>query len=94
MLFPADEKAYSTSEKPCGPGLKTACLASGMDSARAVPNSTARMGTSTIREAIFISKASIFLPRYSGVRPIISPATKTAMMTKASMPYSPEPTPP
>ena len=37
-------------------------------------------------EAIFISKASIFLPRYSGVRPTISPAMKTATMTKASMP--------
>ena len=29
-------------------------------------------------DAIFISNASIFLPRYSGVRPTISPATKTA----------------
>ena len=45
-------------------------------------------------EAIFISKASIFLPRYSGVRPIISPAMNTAMMAKISMPYRPEPTPP
>ena len=29
--------------------------------------------------AIFTSRASIFFPRYSGVRPTISPATKTAM---------------
>ncbi len=27
--------------------------------------------------AIFTSRASIFLPRYSGVRPTISPAMKT-----------------
>ena len=32
----------------------------------------------TTSEAIFISKASIFLPRYSGVRPTISPAMNTA----------------
>ena len=37
-------------------------------------------------DAIFISKASIFLPRYSGVRPTMSPATNTAMMAKTSMP--------
>jgi hypothetical protein len=45
-------------------------------------------------EAIFISKASIFLPRYSGVRPIIRPAMNTAMIAKTSIPYSPDPTPP
>ena len=37
-------------------------------------------------EAIFISYASIFLPRYSGVRPTMRPATKTAMMAKMSIP--------
>ena len=36
--------------------------------------------------ASFISRGPIFLPRYSGVRPIISPAMKTAMMAKTSMP--------
>ena len=36
--------------------------------------------------AIFISNASIFLPRYSGVRPIISPATNTAMIANMSIP--------
>ena len=46
------------------------------------------------KAAIFISKASIFLPRYSGVRPTISPATNTAMMANTSIPYSPLPTPP
>ncbi len=34
-------------------------------------------GTRMTSDAIFISLASIFLPRYSGVRPTISPATKT-----------------
>ena len=56
-----------------------------------------RTSSGTIRitsEAIFISFASIFLPRYSGVRPTIRPATKTVTMTNASMPYRPEPTPP
>ena len=47
-----------------------------------------------INEAIFISKASIFLPKYSGVRPTISPATNTAIIANTSIPYSPEPTPP
>ena len=46
------------------------------------------------RTAIFISNGPIFLPRYSGVRPTISPAMKTARMAKISIPYSPEPTPP
>ena len=36
--------------------------------------------------AILTSFASIFLPRYSGVRPTISPATKTATMAKRSIP--------
>ena len=37
-------------------------------------------------EVIFISNDSIFLPMYSGVRPIISPAMNTAMMANISMP--------
>ena len=37
--------------------------------------------------AILISYDSIFLPKYSGVRPTIRPAMKTARMTpKTSMP--------
>ena len=40
------------------------------------------------------SRASIFLPRYSGVRPTISPAMKTARTTNRSIEKSPEPTPP
>ena len=48
-----------------------------------------RMEAARIREATmhsFISRASIFLPRYSGVRPTMSPATNTAMMAITSMP--------
>ena len=41
-----------------------------------------------------ISLAPIFLPRYSGVRPTISPAMNTATTTNSSIPYMPEPTPP
>ena len=43
-----------------------------------------KMSTASI--AIFTSKASIFLPRYSGVRPTIRPAMKTVRMTKIRMP--------
>ena len=43
---------------------------------------------------IFISFDSIFLPRYSGVRPTISPAMNTARRAKISIPISPVPTPP
>src|SRR5260370_10476069 len=44
--------------------------------------------------AILTSYDSIFLPRYSGVRPTINPAMKTANMTNTTMPYRPAPTPP
>ena len=37
-------------------------------------------------DAIFTSKASIFLPRYSGVRPTMSPAMNTAIRANTSMP--------
>ena len=36
--------------------------------------------------AIFTSLASSFLPRYSGVRPTIRPATNMAMMANTTMP--------
>ena len=43
---------------------------------------------------ILISRALIFLPRYSGVRPTISPARKAASTTASSRPDRPEPIPP
>ena len=42
----------------------------------------------------FISAAWIFLPRYSGVRPTMSPAMNTASRAKISIPYRPAPVPP
>ena len=42
--------------------------------------------TSSTSIDILTSKDWIFLPRYSGVRPTISPAMKTATMTKTNMP--------
>src|ERR1700737_2728520 len=44
--------------------------------------------------AILTAYDSIFLPRYSGVRPTISPAMNTARITKTTIPYRPAPTPP
>ena len=38
-----------------------------------------------------MSVGSIFLPRYSGVRPTMSPAMKTASTASTRMPYRPEP---
>jgi hypothetical protein len=52
----------------------------------AVPSSTMTEGASSARDAILTSKASIFLPRYSGVRPTIRPAMKTVRMAKTSIP--------
>ena len=62
----------------------------------AIPVSTSTVaGTSRMySETNFISVGSIFLPRYSGVRPTISPAMKTARIASTRMPYRPEPTPP
>src|SRR5258708_28494771 len=44
--------------------------------------------------ASFISRVPIFLPRYSGVRPTISPARNTAMTTSSRTPNRPDPGPP
>src|SRR5271166_4996887 len=62
--------------------------------AHAVGSSTAKAVVSTTSDDSFTSDASIFLPRYSGVRPTIKPAIKMATKTKMSMVYRPDPTPP
>ena len=54
--------------------------------ATAVPRRTTAGGISSTSAAILISNASIFLPRYSGVRPTMRPAMKTATMANISMP--------
>jgi hypothetical protein len=62
--------------------------------AAAVPISTRAGVTRKYSDANLISRAPIFLPRYSGVRPTISPATNTVITARISMPYRPEPVPP
>ena len=51
---------------------------------RATSMASGRMSKASM--VSFTSRGSIFLPRYSGVRPTIRPATKTATMAKSSMP--------
>src|SRR5206468_2218457 len=100
LLFPVLLIAYRISLNPCAPPLVSRDVPSafhrppGARHATAAPTSTSAGGIRITSDAIFISYASIFLPRYSGVRPTISPAMNTATTTKASMPYRPEPTPP
>ena len=86
LLLAADDTAYSTSLKPCGPGLSMALRPASVIIASAAPISTS-VGVTRIASAVsFISRTSIFLPRYSGVRPIISPAINTASRTNSIMP--------
>src|SRR5450755_826183 len=52
-------------------------------------------GTNNVPSAASLtSRAPSFLPRYSGVRPTISPAMNTASTTSSSIPNRPEPGPP
>ena len=52
----------------------------------AVPQSTSSGGSRIAIDAILISKAPSFLPRYSGVRPIIRPAMNTATIANMIIP--------
>ena len=58
----------------------------GLTTAQAVKPRMSMARTSSASMAIFTSKDWIFLPRYSGVRPTISPAMNTASTTNTSMP--------
>jgi hypothetical protein len=78
-LFVCDVYAYSASVKPWAPGLKMEARPSGDTTATAVRTSTSVGTNSAPTAAYLISRASIFLPKYSGVRPTIRPATKTAI---------------
>src|SRR5882724_3723474 len=81
-LFAAvDTNAYKTSEKPCGPGLRMADVPNPFRTEIAVSIRMVKGNTSVVSIAILISKASIFLPKYSGVRPTINPAINTANTT-------------
>ena len=79
MLFDCDVYAYSVSVKPCAPGLKIEASPAGVTIAAAVITSTMVGTASAPMAASFISRASIFFPSHSGVRPTIRPATKTAI---------------
>ena len=50
--------------------------------------------TKSAISASFTSRAPIFLPRYSGVRPTMSPPMNTVMMANSKIVYRPLPTPP
>ncbi len=89
------EKAYRISLKPCGPGFSGPAVPSGSTLASAVKPRMLAPRTSATSIAILISKASTFLPRYSGVRPTIRPAMNTARIAPmTSIPYMPAPMPP
>ena len=77
LLAEAELNSYRISEKPCAPGLLVALLPQSRRQNRPV-GPRIRIGwISRASMASFISRASTFLPRYSGVRPTISPARKT-----------------
>ncbi len=80
LLFDCDVYAYSVSVNPCAAGLKIDATPSFVAIEIAVSVSTIVGTNSAPTAAYLISRASIFLPSHSGVRPTISPATKTAMM--------------
>src|ERR1700729_2642120 len=94
LLLAIEVNAYMTSVSPCGPGLKMGvwpCLVP-IDNAAKLRISTGRVRKYSA--AYFISVGRIFLPRYSGVRPTISPPMNTVTMASTRMPYMPAPMPP
>src|ERR1017187_9170860 len=93
------------SESPCGPllfrlpvvgpgGLIQLSLAKCATEPYAENPRIVNASTRTASIIILTSFCSIFLPRYSGVRPTIKPAMNTAKTANISIPYKPEPTPP
>ena len=86
LLFAAEVNAYNTSDRPCGPLLSMLARSPGNAIASAVPTSTRVGVVSRYSEANFTSRPPSFLPRYSGVRPTISPAMKTLNTAKINMP--------
>ncbi len=80
--------------KPWGPPLSGPARPAWIDTAMPVITSTMIGMTRMPNPAIFTSRAWIFLPRYSGVRPIIRPPMNTAMIAKSRIVYRPLPVPP
>ena len=66
--------------KPWGPRFSGPARPAASDTAMAVRMRTVMGITRDASPASFTSLAWIFFPRYSGVRPIISPPMNTAMM--------------
>ncbi len=81
-----DVNAYRISESPCGPALFNPLSPAGSTTAIAVIVRMAAGKISAYSMAIWTSRAWIFLPRYSGVRPTMSPAMNTVSTTITSIP--------
>src|SRR5580704_10485075 len=81
LLLAASPKAYNTSLSPCGPALFILDKPAGRMTEMAVGIRQAAFGNSTPITAHVATHAPSFLPRYSGVRPIISPAINTVIST-------------
>jgi hypothetical protein len=71
---------------PCGPALAIEATAEGSTTPTEVQPRYIKGSTRIANIAILTSRASIFLPTYSGVRPTIRPATKIASTTNSNMP--------
>src|SRR5581483_4691952 len=82
------------SDRPWGPGFRITLRGTLNASDKPAKTSTIVGIVSMYSAAYFISVGRIFLPRYSGVRPTINPATNTVTMASTRMPYIPAPTPP
>ncbi len=80
LLFPCEVSAYRISVNPCGPALSGPARPSATETAMPAATRTAMGMIRAPMPASLTSRAWIFLPRYSGVRPIIRPPMKTAMM--------------
>src|SRR5581483_2488138 len=82
------------SDRPWGPGFRITLRGTLNASDKPAKTSTIVGIVSMYSDAYFISVGRIFLPRYSGVRPTISPPRKTVTTARTRMPYRPAPTPP
>src|SRR4030088_2385336 len=82
----AEVNAYRISLKPCEPGVSGPDLPPGTSTETAAQPRIDAGRVRIANDANLISRPSIFLPRYSGVRPTISPAMKTARMANTRIP--------
>ncbi|MNT55700.1 hypothetical protein D3C72_1929530 [compost metagenome] len=95
MLAADEVYSYNISLKPWNPGLfNVEAPWAGNAVASAVPTRIRKGWARATIIAIFISRASTFLPINSGVRPTIKPLMKTASIIKMKKLGIPAPTPP